>query len=289
MSTLGIAAAVVADSWNPEQHSRLTTMKLVYPRFIHAEFMTHRMFSRNASSSRAIPVKTMLARVRLCPAQPAEWGRNKPGMQADTQPLEAATIEAAQTIWDESALMMADQAERMSKLNVHKQVVNRLLEPFQMIHVVVTATEWDNFFALRRHPDADPTMQRLAEAMYEAIEESVPQVQEVHLPFLTEHDKSIGDEHARIAVSIARCARVSYMKHDGSMATPAEDMVLYQRLVDSQHLSPLEHVAFPMRKGNDEKWCRGITHVDTHDQWWSGNFRGWVQYRHWLLDKPHVS
>jgi thymidylate synthase ThyX len=273
-----ITATVVADSINPSHNARLVTLALHYPRFVHAEFMTHRMFSRNASSSRAIPVEKMVERVRKHPAKPVEWGKNKPGMQAH-ELLDERACREANHIWNETADMSADQASRMSLLGVHKQIANRLLEPYQYMYVVVSATEWDNFFALRCHPDADPTMQELANTMKRALDHSISKETEWHLPFLSERDHTIKDITAKIAISVARCARVSYVKHDGTASTPADDMVLYQRLLDSGHMSPFEHVATPMA-AQTGWWENGVTHTDSNRGWWSGNFRGWIQHRH---------
>ena len=75
---------VIADSIS-ESGKRITTFQLKYPRFIHSEVMTHRVFSRNASSSRAIPVKKMIEQVRNNPAMPIHWGANQSGMQAKNE------------------------------------------------------------------------------------------------------------------------------------------------------------------------------------------------------------
>jgi len=149
----------------------LITMQCRYPRFIHAEFMTHRVFSRNASSSRAIPIERMIQDVIDDPAMPVAWGSNKPGMQAG---VELPHWRVARECWLDARDAAVERAKEMMNLGAHKQIVNRLLEPFGHISVVVTATEWDNFFALRCHPDADPTMRALAEAMWDAITASLP-------------------------------------------------------------------------------------------------------------------
>ena len=152
-----ITAKIIADSISPAG-ARLTTLQLRYPRFIHAEFMTHRMFSRNASSSRAIPVERLIQDVLDDPAMPVFWGKNQPGMQAreDHHALvggegvsgydhfdDSITREAA---WLISRGIAIQHAREFAKAGYHKQIVNRLLEPFSHINVVVTATEWENFF-----------------------------------------------------------------------------------------------------------------------------------------------
>ena len=158
-----IEVKVIADSIN-SGGERITTMQLKYPRFIHSEFLTHRSFSRNASSSRAIPVSKMLRAVWHEPATPVYWGSNKPGMQAGAE-LPPFRRLASKVLWKGSGRVMCGVVWILSKLGLHKQVANRLLEPWQHIHVVVTSTEWQNFFDLRCHPDAQPEFQELAKQM----------------------------------------------------------------------------------------------------------------------------
>ena len=165
-----ITATVIADSI-ADGCPRLTTMQLRYPRFIHSEMMTHRAFSRNASSSRAIPVGRLIQDVIDDPAMPIYWGCNKPGMQAGGE-IELKGM--ADWEWRSALRMSVDSARYMSKLGLHKQIVNRILEPFAHINVLVTATDWDNFFALRDHPDAQPEIAALAQEMKIAMVESTP-------------------------------------------------------------------------------------------------------------------
>ena len=148
------SARVLLDSVSPGG-ARLVTMELRYPRFIHAEMMTHRMFSRNAGSSRAIPIKKMIAAVREDPAMPVHWGQNQSGMAARRE-LSGTALDAAQRVWKDALDAALAAAERLSDqdIDLHKQLVNRLLEPFAWITVIVTATEWANFFTQRLHPDA---------------------------------------------------------------------------------------------------------------------------------------
>ena len=149
-----IEAKVILDSVSPAG-KRITTLQLKYHRFIHSEFMTHRAFSRNSMSSRAVPVAKMIEQVRNDPAMPVHWGKNQPGMQARDDLTGEALINA-QMAWRGAAAKAADSAQLMMDNGLAKQVANRILEPFQWMHTVVTATEWDNFFALRCHPDAQP-------------------------------------------------------------------------------------------------------------------------------------
>lgn len=291
----GIYAKVVADSISEVSDVRLTTLELHYPRFIHSEFMTHRMFSRNASSSRAIPVAKMIEQVKNYPAMPIHWGKNQPGMQAKEECKAAIDIGSWDTgpdwhqnyqVWAMAAEECIYYARLFTDAGYHKQIVNRLLEPFQFITVVVTATEWDNFFKLRMHPDAQPEIQELARCMKKAMTVSEPyrlEPGQYHTPYvgngysLPEGDFSIIPSlEDNIKCSVARCARVSYLNHDKSEPAAEKDKVLHDDLLSAGHMSPFEHVATPMRV------CEGVTHTDNDDYYWSGNFREWAQYRQLL-------
>lgn len=283
-------ARVVADSIAPSG-VRLTTLELCFHRFILPEFNTHRMFSRNAASSRAIPTKKLLEQVEKEPAMPVHWGKNKSGMQATE---EVFNKEIAQRAWELAAGTACHYTNELTEfLGVHKQIANRLLEPFMWIKVIVTATEWDNFFKLRLHKDAQPEMMVLAEHMKEAMEGSTPvtlQPGQWHLPFLVESSGNLEDD---IKCSVARCARVAVLKHDGTHPSLEDDLKLYDRLVGSspEHASPCEHIATPMdidhMRNSDfinNIWPSGISHCDKHGNLWSGNFRGWRMYRKIMED-----
>lgn len=273
-----IRARVVADSVS-RAGVRLTTMELRYPRFIHSEFMTHRVFSRNAASSRAIPVARMLAQVTDDPALPVHWGADRPGMQAREE-LDGPARACALSCWLAARDQAVTRVRELLALGLHKQVANRLLEPWQWIVTVVTATDWDNFYALRDHPDAQPEMQSLAAAMLAAHNGSVPAVVEVggwHLPYVAQNHEldAVGILAAQqafpersaltcaLACSVARCARVSTLRHDGQAPDPEADVRLHDRLLTAGHMSPFEHQATPQ-----------IPPLER-----SGNLRGWNQYR----------
>lgn len=271
-----ITAKVIEDSISAAG-VRLVTMQLCYPRFIHSELMTHRVFSRNASSSRAIPVQKMLDMVRSEPAMPIHWGKNQPGMQANEQ-LSGRYLAQAKDLWCEAALAAANIASQMNDLGLHKQVANRILEAFQHISVIVTATEWHNFFELRAHPDAQPEIHELAIRMREAMEQSTPKLLkqgEWHLPYISEEERSMYFEKVLCQMSAARCARVSYLTHDGQKPDQVKDILLYERLIESKpmHASPVEHQATPdhwVSDGSFEGWTTPELH---------GNFVGWKQFR----------
>ncbi|MEZ7136874.1 FAD-dependent thymidylate synthase [Komagataeibacter sp. SM21] len=258
-----------------ETGKRIDTLLLRYPRFIHAEFMTHRQFSRNASSSRAIPVERLIADIERDPVSPSFWGANQAGMQAK-QELTGAALQAAKDRWSMAFRDMIEHAKAMANIGAHKQIVNRILEPFAHINVVVTATEWDNFFALRDHEDAQPEIRALAKAMKIAMLAAPVQPLDLgqwHLPFVSideihEHQGLMDPTGNLRVVSSARCARTSYLTHDGRKSSLVEDIALGERLTRSRpfHASPFENQATPYVPG-------------FHDETDQRNFRGWVQNR----------
>lgn len=286
-----IAAKMVLDSVSPEG-IRLCTMQLRYPKFIHSELMTHRVFSRNASSSRAIPVARLIQDVLEDPAVPVHWGANQRGMQADRECDAKVHMGGdglfscdmpSRDAWLRARDMAVIYARAFDAAGYHKQIVNRLLEPWCHINVVVTSTDWSNFFALRCHPGAQPEMRALAEAMRHAMKQSKPEVlqpDEWHLPYVAEDDWKFQDTSGlyftrdyteMIKISVARCARVSYLTREGRQPSVDEDLALYDRLVAQVplHASPAEHQATP-DKYEGIMWANPYLH---------GNLRGWVQYR----------
>ena len=284
-----ISAKVICDSISPSR-VRLTTLELQYHRFVHSEMMTHRMFSRNASSSRAIPTTKMLEQIRSNPAMPIHWGKNQAGMQAREE-LSEIEIDVVKSDWNYASKRMAEIATLMSEMDLHKQIVNRILEPFQWIKVIVTATEWDNFFKLRLHKDAQPEMMVLAEHMKKAMDESIPvelHPGDWHLPYvnLADFDDSGAPISEAIKCSVARCARISFLNHDNSTPNIEKDIALADMLLAAGHCSPFEHIATPMDFAKDTfelAWENGVTQKDRDNNFWSGNFRGFLQYRQ-LLD-----
>ncbi len=274
-----IEATIVADSFS-NSGSRITTFLLRYPRFIHAEFMTHRMFSRNASSSRAIPVSKLIEDLRWDPAMPIHWGVNQKGMQADNE-LDSIIQSNCEATWLSAMERAIQHAEALIGYGLHKQLANRILEPWAHINVVCTATEFENFYHLRRHKDAQPEMQALANAMYDAQLQSQPKLKlegEWHLPFVREHEESYPLDERKM-VSVARCARVSYLTHDGRETTTEEDEELYRRLLGAAplHASPAEHQATPLVNLNTNTTdYLDPVYRGTHLQ---GNLKGWMQLR----------
>lgn len=274
-------ARIITDSISPAG-VRLTTIEVTFHRFVLAEFNTHRVFSRNSASSRAIPVEKQLKRVTFDPAFPLEWASEQPGMQGGTE-LEGDALDDAKKLFTDVWASTIDkigaylEARPDKSERLHKSLVNRLLEPFMWHTVVVTATEWDGFWHQRCSPLAQPEIRAAAEAMlHDAYEASIPVplgYGDWHLPFIQDDEREL-DVETQKQISVGRCARVSYLTHDGRR-DHSEDVALYTRLVeaDPMHASPLEHVATPCFTCSDSQFD-----FDHHQH--LGNFRGWRQLRH---------
>lgn len=257
-----IKSEVILDSISDFGY-RITSLQLEYPRFIHSEFLTHRVFSRNSSSSRAIPVKKMIDEIRNSPATPIHWGKNKPGMQASE---EINDIFCAKELWDEAANNACDIAEKMIEIGLHKQVVNRILEPFQTIRTIVTATNWNNFFNLRINSESDPNIKELATLMKNSLDTSNPIKRNIHVPYISDNENNSLDVLSRMNISAARCARVSYLNHYGNNELES-DLELATKLKLNKHASPFEHQAIQIERKN------------IHKEMKCDNFIGWRSYR----------
>jgi hypothetical protein len=228
------------------------------------------MFSRNSASSRAIPVEKQIERVKTNPFVPQAFGANQKGMQSGKALDDAAQAEA-HAAWMLGMERAVDTAQMLVDSGVHKQWANRVLEPFMWQTVIVSATDWKNFFKLRISGDAQPEIRKAAELMRDALDDSEPRqvnFDEWHLPLFDPEDWddviANFDDPMRKAcmISAGRCARVSYLTHDGKRDLQA-DVDLAERLRISGHWSPFEHVASPL----------------TYPTQYDGNFRGWRQFR----------
>lgn len=273
------SAKVIADSLSPTG-DRLTTMEVTFHRFVLAQINTHRKFSRNVASSRAIPFKKFRDAVIENPAIPVKFPAEQKGMQGGNQ-LEKSKSSAAHHEWLQARASAIAHAEKLAELGVHKSVINRLLEPFQYVTAIISATDWKGFFNQRCHGDAQPEIRLAAEAIQEAYNNSVStslRYDQWHTPYITGEDyidvdtrfsefsaKFENPQEAINAISVARCARVSYLTHDKTRDI-AEDFKLYWRLKDHSppHASPFEHVARAIVPGS---------------QYWPSNFTGFEQLR----------
>jgi thymidylate synthase ThyX len=216
----------------------------------------------------------MIAAVRDDPAMPIYWGKNQAGMSARRE-IDEPARRLAEEQWRAALANALASAERLcdSDIDLHKQLVNRILEPFAWITVILTATEWANFFTQRCHEDAQPEIKHLADHMLVEFRASAPQrvaVGEWHLPLVADDERHL-DAAVLRKLSVARCARVSYLTHGGSR-DHEKDIDLFERLVGggaNGHWSPFEHVATPLERG------------DLTD----GNVRGWKQFRKFFAEE----
>ena len=296
-----ISAKVIQKSLNKYTGTFITTFELDYPRMIHSELMTHRMFSRNAQSSRAVPVSKTLD-VNNEWVKPLEWGKNKSGMSADDV-LQGIALHSAQELWDEAAKSAFAYSKMLAapEVGLHKQYANRITEPFSRIKVVVTATEFDNFYWLRDDPDAaQPEIVRLARVMKEA-DGSAEYLElnsgDFHVPYIHrayKEDSTLGyfdldmnelSINDALKISASCCAQVSYRNLN---QTKEKALEIYDRLFSGPkpHLSPVEHQGCCF---NPEEECLtsfGITHLTRDGSLWSGNLRDFVQFRQMLIQAP---
>lgn len=288
-----ISATILKDSTN-WLGSRLTTLVLTYPRYIHSEFMTHRVLSKNSASSRAIPTKKVIEDIKKNRVYPI-WTENQKGMQGKII-VDTERILKANDIWSFAMEDCIRHVEGLNRENIHKQNANRPLEAFQEMKVICTGTEWDNFFELRNHEDAQPEIHELAQKIMFAMGVSEPEYLEPrqwHIPF---GDKiTLFKEEDVLKVSVARCARISYNTFEGKLDYE-KDLELYNNLVNRnpKHLSPTEHQArvptMPelayfnctyaeelLRPGN-YRYIKGK---------YVSNLNGWIQYRKLIENETH--
>lgn len=320
----GIKATVIADSISSVLHApRMLTLEIEYPRFILAELNTHRMLSKNSSSSRAVPASKAIDAVMNSPALPVFWGKNQAGMQAKE---EIEKVEEAKFYWNNCKEMAATYVDILTgedeDIHLHKQTACRLIEPWQMMKTVISGTEWGNFFWLRDDPAAQPEFQELARCIKESTLLSVPvrlHPGEWHLPyvhsvlasliyknsgerkieqvFLDPDRKELTLEEAK-KISVSCCAQVSYRKLD---QTKEKALAIYDKLISGGkiHASPFEHQATPMKYPEipnieaaprwhyQKNWQEGVTHMDSKARFWSGNLRGWIQNRQLIGGNYH--
>jgi hypothetical protein len=288
-----IKSTIIASSIT-EQNKRIVTFELEFPRWILAEFNTHRVLSRNSASSRAIPIDANIQNILNNTAIPVEWGINQPGMVAESI-ADEETARRAREVWVEARNKGIEAALSLARdLKIHKQIANRLIENFTYQKVITTATDWNNFFWLRNHQDAQPEIRELAKLMLVDFETttSVELYEgEWHTPYYRSgywapHMSETLQEALQISASC--CAQVSYRKQDDSLE---KAKLVYEKLnlestTQPKHASPVEHQATPIPQHFSAKvrrglgmWDYGITHKDKFGSYWSGNFNGWIQHR----------
>lgn len=263
-----IDVKVICDSLAP-CGKRLTTYVLTYPWSIHPQLLTHRVFSRNSQSARAMPISKMVERCLENPAIPERWGQNGKGMQPKGDLPKGAAV-LATSLAKSLMLQSVNCVEHLEELGVHKEQTNRYLLPFSHITTILSATEFDNFFAQRVHCDAQYEIQELAGQMlglYLSNEPRPLKAGEWHIPYGDRYVDGL-EEFQKVQVATGRIARVSYMTFDGKVNVES-DMRLHDQLWEAPHPSPFEHCGMacsePIR---------------------SNNFVGFRQYRE-LLDAKH--
>lgn len=249
---------VLLDSINPYTGTRLTTLHCVYPQFIHQQVLTHRMFSRNSSSLRAISYNRTLKEFDLVYPQ---WTLEKKGMSGEGV-TDQIVIEEANSVLEEMFKLVQEKCDELNRLGIHHQDINNYLRPFQNIHTVITATDFENFFNQRLHETTKPDMQRLAWLIYYSLEESKPSDCMQHIPMVEDiRGKEFLVSDVQL-ISAARLARISYFKWQDDTQ---KDLELAKKLVENQHPSPFEHIAFAQQDDN-----------------YYANFKSWKQLRHTL-------
>lgn len=304
----GIKATVLADSIN-SLGNKLTAFEIEYPRIVLAELNTHCMLARCSASSRAIPFEKMKQQLT---GRPVRFGAANPGMQDKGEEHNAPVYNgefpfSVEEWWEGARAHAIFRAQALFDAGYHKQVYNRLTEPFQMMRTVISATEWDNFFWLRNDGAADPTLHELARCMQEAKEQSNPNLLmpgEWHLPYIyarrfednilryfldyedyMQWNNELTLEEAQI-VSVARTAAVSFRNEDYGVVKSKE---VFNRLIegDRKHASAFEHAGTPMAEcqigrindNHSYTWEPGVTHLDRDLNLWSAKFKGFIQYR----------
>ena len=351
-----IKAEIVAHSLSP-QGDELISVLCTFPRIILAEVNTHRMLSKNTSSSRAIPFHKMVKTVQENPFIPITWQKDHKGMQGNEYLIDRKHENAVYE-WLKSRDYAVKQAKMMNNDGVTKQLCNRLLEPFMWTTMLITGSKegWDNFFNLRcpsyfgkwkswretcaatgtifeapllerlqnNKGQAEIHMMALAEAIYDAVNESTPKqlkAGEWHIPFankLLELKVAYTDDgldykekctlEDKIAMSVAMAARTSYTVVGHEKELNAHSLInLHDRLLTQTppHSSPLEHCARAMSDDEYFKSYRGNTlplgylnkedaliegYLDKKDKnvGWCGPYKGFIPYRYMIDNKTNI-
>lgn len=261
------SAQIIASTMNPWDSNRIiTTVQVTMPRYLLAELNTHRLLTKSAESTRAIPLKKRIEMVKNHPFVPSRFGKNKAGMSPE-EDLDADVAELAEKFWRLAAESAVTYAEALKNLGGHKTWAGRILEPFAYVRAVITATEWTNFLNLRKAPEADPEFQVLANKIDLAILSYAPKPSKYHLPYIEEDllESDLYSLDQLMKISAARCARISYKPYTETKPNPKKDLELAeQKLIPHMHLSPFDHVAIATKK---------FKHKDTRQ------YHGWIPYR----------
>lgn len=280
----GMASVELIEYSINSRGERIASLECIYPRYIHGEVMTHRVFSRNGASSRAIPVADNVSRVLTDPVVPLFFGKNQRGMQAEESVSEDVEKEL-RARWENLSRVVANECAEWDKLGLHKELCNRPMEAWSWMKTLITATDFDNFFELRHNGDATREIQNLSKGIDYLISSREPRLLkkgEWHLPYVTEAERKKYPLEDLLKVSTARCARTSYLLHKGGSPTLEKDIALYEDLVGSRplHASPAEHQATP-----DHTFLRPIRKIFNGKSPYCGNLNGWLQHRKFIEEK----
>lgn len=247
-----------------ESGKKIATFVVTMPKFIQAQINSHRMLSRNAASSRAMPSKIIRRRVLKNPFLPIEFSKNQSGMRGGEK-FKGIKLFFVKKIWLWSRYIPCFFHYLGEKLKIHKEVLNRIIEPWMFTQVLITATEWGNFLKLRIDNSSQPEIQYIAKEIKKLLDNNNPNIlkhSEWHLPFINEEEKMKFSLDELKKISTARCARVSYKLYDGKDSNLLKDVELCEKLISGGHWSPFEHIATPEEHGER-----------------ISNFIGWKQYR----------
>ena len=300
-------AKVIAHSISSVTGQELITFELEFWRGVLAEFNTHNALSKNTSSSRAIPVPSMNENILADIGMPYRFGKQNTGMQdlgEHDAPVIVGGIEmSAKEAWTAAVKTMVMFSEAFHEAKYAKQICNRLTEIGQTCKVVMTATDLDNFYWLRDHYMADPTIEALAKAIKAAHEASTPtelDPGEWHVPYYNDgiwkpyktleiHPVTVVDvfghslEHA-LTISASCCAQVSFRSLNDTIEK-ARKVVEKLNLNGEEpgqpvHASPVEHQGSPIAKhehyvqqtsiSDNEPFCININDPQHPETWQKG-------------------
>lgn len=294
------AAKLLLHSYVEQTKSHAFTFEIVFPRIILAEFNTHRKFSKNTASSRAIPIKKMINYVKTNTFIPEYWGANQSGMVAEQQ-ISESKASWAKIVWNTSCWTMCKAAETLSFLGVHKQITNRLLEPFMYVRMVFTTSDLGNFINLRCDEAAQPEIRELANCIIQATcdNKNFQKLKpgEWHIPYIAEDEDDLPLTD-KLTLSVARCASTSYKTVEGNSIDLERANKILDKLVGSpMHASPFEHQLLADELIDIDVREHGKRKFETRQVWKKpslhGNTVGWIQNRHRYPcnsscnDKPH--
>lgn len=281
---------LIADSVNYATGVRLCTFQLIdVPKFVLFDISRHRTFSFSVESSRAIPVKKLVERVRNETFIPEVWGSNQAGM-GEGAPLSEDDSIQANHAWGYAARACANVSEELAGLNVHKHHANRPMDWIAPISFIFTSCNAgiENFLKLRLPYGVQPELRFIASRAQELYDTSEPKVLEPgdwHLPFITQED---WDEHRDVTalriISAARCARTSYARMGEVFPFEKDRELVYDRLVKYGHWSPLEHqaMALSVAQVQNDRWDYYVT----GEQSILSNFHPcWKQWRKLFRDE----